>query len=130
MVPYQDIEAIRHVVRLYLEGMIYGEPEKLRQSMHPLCMQAGHDKGRYEFFPRDEFIALISQETPQQPGSHYPAEIQKVDITGDMAIVKVSDDCFGTSWTDYLTLIKHEGVWQIVMKAFFGHGPSRQSAGS
>ena len=126
MVPYEDIEAIRGVVRLYLEGMIYGEPEKLRQAMHPLCMQAGHDKGRYEFFPRDEFIALVGQEKPQPVGSHYPAEFQMIDITGDMAIVKLSDDCFGYSWTDYLTLIKHEGTWQIVMKAFYGHGPSGQ----
>jgi hypothetical protein len=126
MVPYDDIEAIRSVVRLYLEGMIYGEQDKLRQAMHPLCMQAGHDKGRYEFFPRDEFIALIGQEKPQPAGSAYPAEFQMIDITGDMAMVKLSDDCFGYSWTDYLTLIKHEGAWQIVMKAFYGHGPSGQ----
>jgi hypothetical protein len=126
MVPYEDIEAIRGVVRLYLEGMIYGEPEKLRQAMHPLCMQAGHDKGRYEFFPRDEFITLVGQEKPQPAGSAYPAEFQMIDITGDLAMVKLSDDCFGYSWTDYLTLIKHEGTWQIVMKAFYGHGPSGQ----
>lgn len=69
MVPYEDIEAIRSVVRLYLEGMIYGQPEKLRRAMHPLCMQAGHDKGRYEFIPRDEFIALAGQEKPQPAGS-------------------------------------------------------------
>lgn len=29
-----------------------------------------------------------------------------IDITGDIAIVKVTDDCFGTIWTDYLTLVK------------------------
>lgn len=29
------------------------------------------------------------------------------------------DECFGTSFTDYLTLIKHENRWQIVIKAFF-----------
>ena len=47
-----------------------------------------------------------------------------IDITGDMALVKLSDDCFGYSWTDYLTLIRHDGDWQIVMKAFYGHRPS------
>ena len=44
-----------------------------------------------------------------------------IDITGDIAVVKVTDECFGTVWTDYLTLIRHEGQWQIVMKAFFNH---------
>lgn len=55
------------------------------------------------------------------PGSPYHAEIISIEITGDVAVVKVEDDCFGTSFTDYLTLIKHENRWQIVMKVFFDH---------
>ena len=38
-----------------------------------------------------------------------------------MAIVKVTDECLGTSFTDYLTMIHLDGRWQIVMKAFFDH---------
>ena len=50
-----------------------------------------------------------------------------IDITA-ILIAKVKDDCFGTTWTDYLTLIKHEGNWQIVMKAFYDHANDKSNS--
>lgn len=114
-------EAIRLVIMEYLEGMIYGQDERLRGSMHPQCMQAGHFKEQYEFMPRDEFITAIAPEKREPLGSAIQFEIPLIDITGDTAIAKVTDTCFGTTWTDYLTLIRHKGSWQIVMKAFYDH---------
>ncbi len=95
-----DIQAIRAAVTDYLEGMIYGDDDQIRKAMHPLCMQAGHFRDQYEFFPREKFIAAIKSETRQPRGSPITSDILFIDITGDMAIVKVTDDCFGTSWTD------------------------------
>ncbi|MEQ9258692.1 MAG: nuclear transport factor 2 family protein [Roseovarius sp.] len=114
-------EAIEAVVIDYLEGMIYGQRDKLERAMHPLCMQAGHFNGQYEFFDRETFIRSLEAEEMQAPGTPYRHEILSVEITGDVAVVKVDDDCFGTTFTDWLTLIRHEGKWQIVMKAFFDH---------
>lgn len=116
-----DWNAIRAVVVDYLEGMIYGQSERLERAMHPQCMQAGHYKGQYEFFDRDTFIEALTQEKTEPPGTPYTSRIVSLDITGDVAVVKVLDDCFGTSFTDYLTLIRHDDRWQIVMKAFFDH---------
>ncbi len=121
MAKSNDVEAIRLVIMEYLEGMIYGQDERLRGSMHPQCMQAGHYNEKYEFMPRDEFIAAIAPEKREPLGSAIQSEIPLIDITGDIAIAKVIDTCFGTTWTDYLTLIRHEGSWQIVMKAFYDH---------
>ncbi len=120
-----DRQAILAVVTDYLEGMIYGQDERLRSAMHPLCMQAGHYRGNYEFYPRDEFIAALKSEERKPVGTAFPSQIVSLDITGDIAVAKVTDDCFGTSWTDYLTLIKHEGRWQIAMKAFYDHANDR-----
>ena len=116
-----DLQAIRAAVTDYLEGMIYGDDDQIRKAMHPLCMQAGHYNGQYELFPREDFITAIKSEPRQPPGSPITSEIAFINITGDIAIAKVTDDCFGTSWTDYLTLIRHDGQWQIVMKAFYDH---------
>jgi hypothetical protein len=113
--------AIERVVRDYLEGMIHGNPSQIEAAMHPKCMQAGHFNGVYEFFDRAEFIAALQAEDPAPPGTPIDSEILSVDITGDVALVKLRDACFGTTFTDYLTLIRHEGRWQIVMKAFFDH---------
>lgn len=117
----ETLAAIRLVVTDYLEGMIYGQYERLRTAMHPLCMQAGHFNGKYEFMPRDEFIEAIKPEKKEPAGSKINFNISMIDLTGDIAIVKLTDECFGTIWTDYLTLIRHEGKWQIVMKAFYDH---------
>lgn len=114
-------DAIETVVVEYLEGMIYGQGERLKRAMHPQCMQAGHFDGTYEFFDRETFISSVEGETALPPGTPYEYEIVSLDITGDVAVAKVTDACFGTTFTDYLTLIKHDGQWQIVMKAFFDH---------
>ena len=121
-----DEKAIRSAVTDYLEGMIYGQYERIRAAMHPLCMQAGHYNGQYEFMPRDEFITAIMPEKKEPIGTLIRSHISMIDITGDIAMVKVTDDCFGTTWTDYLTLIRHEGRWQIVMKAFYDHANDRK----
>ncbi|WP_196504942.1 nuclear transport factor 2 family protein [Aestuariivirga litoralis] len=114
-------EAIEAVVNDYLQGMIYGQYDRLKGAMHPLCMQAGHYNGHYEFMPRDEFVEAIKPEPKLPVGADFPLTISMVDVTGDIAIVKLTDDCFGTTWTDYLTLIRHDEKWQIAMKAFYDH---------
>ena len=121
-----DRDAVEAVITDYLEGMIYNQPERLERAMHPLCMQAGHFRGVYEFYDRDTFIAWVKGEKAEAPGTPYSAEILSVDQTGDVAVVKVRDACFGTLFTDYLTLIRHDGRWQIAMKAFFDHADADQ----
>lgn len=114
-------DAIEGVVAEYLDGMIYGQRDRLESAMHPQCRQAGHFNGTYEFFDRETFIRSLEAEETLPSETPYTHEILSVDVTGDVAVVKVEDDCFGTTFTDYLTLIKHENRWQIVMKAFFDH---------
>ena len=112
---------IRVAVTEYLQGMIYGQDDRIRAVMHPLCMQAGHINQTFEFIQRDLFIDAIKSEPRLLAGAPFAFEIQMIDVTGDIAIAKVSDECFGSRWTDYLTLIKHDGRWLIIMKAFFEH---------
>ncbi len=114
-------EAIESVVTDYLEGMIWNDPERLRRAMHPLCMQSGHYKGQFEFYDRDTFIESLESERTAEPGTPYAARVVSVDMTGDVAVVKVTNESLGTSFTDYLTLIRVEDRWRIVMKAFFDH---------
>lgn len=116
-----DIDQIRAVVTLYLEGMIWGQPDKLRQAFHPKATATGHDQGTCLNDPREAFIAdwLALGSTP--PGTPYAAEMTLIDITGDVAMVKVTNTCFGDDYTDYLTLLKDADHWQITHKAWFTH---------
>jgi hypothetical protein len=116
-----ECDAVRAGAIEYLEGMIWGQLDRIEKALHPKAIQVGHLAQTYEFLSRQEFIDWLRTEKADPAGSPYTDEIISVEITGDTAIVKVTDTCFGTDSTDYLVLVKHEGVWQIVTKAFFAH---------
>ena len=118
-----ELDAIRAVVLDYVEGMAWGDMDRLRRCFHPRGLQVGHFRDDYEFFTGEEFIAWAEKEAAQPPGSPYQAEIVSIDVTGDVAVAKVTDTVYETCFTDYLTLSKREGVWRIICKAYFVHGP-------
>lgn len=118
-------DAVRRVVIDYLEGMIWRDEDKLRRAFHPQALQVGHFAGTYEFFPLEDFLSWLRSEETQPPGSPYVAELISIELTGTVAIAKVTDTCFGSDFTDYLVLVKDkptaEGRWQIVTKAYHVH---------
>lgn len=118
-------DAVRQVVVDYLEGMIWGEETKLRRAFHPQALQVGHFAGSYEFFPLDQFIDGLKLEKSQAVGSPYVAELISIEVTGTVAIAKVTNSCLDSDFTDYLMLVKDRpdasGRWQIVTKAFHVH---------
>lgn len=121
----EDHSAIRRIVIDYLEGMLWGDEERLRAVFHPGAMQIGHYGDTYEFFPLEAFIDWLRSEGYQPPGTPYVAELVSVEVTGTVAIAKVTDSCFGTDFTDILVMVKDRpdalGRWQIVTKAYHVH---------
>ncbi len=116
---------VRQVVFDYLEGMCWGDEAKLRRAFHPDALQVGHFGGIYEFFPLEEFIAWIRNAATEPEGTPYVAELLSIEVTGTVAIAKLTDTCFGTDFTDYLMMVKDRpdasGKWQIVTKAYHVH---------
>lgn len=121
-----SIDAVCQVVRDYLDGMVYGDETRLRRVFHPECIQIGHYQGRFVYETLDQFIAAVKAERVLPEGTPYFNEIVSIDITGDTAMVKVIDDYLDMRFTDYLTLIEHEGRWSIVSKTYYVHpeGPA------
>ena len=121
----QEHDAVRQVVVDYLEGMIWGDEDRLRRAFHPRALQVGHFEDTYEFFPLEEFIEWLRNEESAPPGSPYTAELISIEVTGTVAIAKITDTCFGTEFTDYLVMVKDQpdasGRWQIVTKAYHVH---------
>jgi len=109
------------VARDYLDGMMYADEATLRRAFHPKCLIVGHFRGRLEYDPLDAFIDACKKEEAIPPGTPYFAEIVSIDVTGDTAVVKLIDDYLGIRFTDYLTMVKTDGRWIIVNKAFYVH---------
>lgn len=116
-----ELAPLAAVARDYFDGMMYADEAKLRRAFHPKCLIVGHFRGRLEYDPLDAFIAACKAERSIPAGSPYFAEIVSIDVTGDTAIVKVIDDYLGSRFTDYLTMVKADGRWVIVNKAFYVH---------
>jgi hypothetical protein len=108
---------VRAALQHYLDGHATGQGEHFRQAMHP---------GGTMYWVKDG--ALSTRSFPDYIGGApgKPAEdearrrrrIELVDITGDAAMGKVILDYPGITLTDYMTLLKVDGQWQIVAKAF------------
>ncbi len=109
------------VAREYLDGMFYADESKLRRAFHPQCLQVGHYRGQLLHDPLDAFIEAVKGGPALNPGTPYYSEIDLIGVTGDIAVVKVVDDWLGDRYTDYLTMLKHDGNWSIVHKAFTVH---------
>jgi hypothetical protein len=109
------------VSREYLDGMFYADEAKLRRAFHPQSLQVGHYRGRLEYDPLDTFIAAVKAEPALEFGASYFAEIAVLEVAFDIAVVKVVDDWQGDRFTDYLTMLKRDGRWSIVNKAFTVH---------
>ena len=114
-----ELEAIRAVARDYLDGMVYADEARLRSAFHPLAAVVGFNRCRLERDTVDAFVAAVLRDGGPPPGTPYFAEIVAIDVTGDIAMVKLVDDYLGSRFTDYLTMLKHEGGWVIVHKAYY-----------
>ena len=88
------------MVLVYVEGIAWGDMERLGRSFHPRGIQVGHFRGDDAFFTGEEFLAWAAKEKAEAPVTPYEAEIVSLDVTGDVAVVKVTDTVDGTSFTD------------------------------
>ena len=112
---------IEKVVRAYLDGMIYLDPDQLRRAFHPKAFVIGHWEGGLEWSSLEEFIAGCARMGAEPKGQPYYSEILSCDVTGDIATVKLTNDYVGVRYTDYLSLLNEAGRWSIVNKVFSAH---------
>lgn len=115
MKPMDQTE-IEAVVRTYMEGMIRGDREMLERAFHPRMSEIGHYQGELMWNDREQFIRLCQEVA--DPGAPVPWKVLSLSVAGDIASVHIEDDWAGTSFDDYLLLLRSEGRWQIVSKAF------------
>lgn len=117
-----DINAITATVRDYVEGMVFNDDAKLRRAFDAKASIIGHFVGgKFEWLSLDQFIAAVKGPGPAPAGSEPVWDVVTLDITGDTAVVKITDEFAGLRFTDTLSLLKREGNWQIVNKIYYLH---------
>ncbi|MFD0978605.1 nuclear transport factor 2 family protein [Tropicimonas aquimaris] len=112
------LEEIGQVVGLYVAGMARGDAEALGRAFHPRASSIGHFEGDLEWASVDEFVAACVAEAIPADAPLPPHEIESISVAGDTAIVRVVNVWANLDFRDTLTLLRHDGRWQIVAKAF------------
>ena len=116
------VEALLAVAADYVEGMVEGDERKLRRAFHPRASSIGHFDGGTEWDDLDAFVAGCKANAAPPENGAADWRLLSLEVTGDTAVMKLEDTYLGLRFTDTLTLMLHDGRWQIVAKVFWQHG--------
>lgn len=113
--------AFRQILKLaqdYYEGMIRGRADILERVFEPDARFQGVRDGEQVRRGLPEFIAMAAgADAASGTTQDWALTVDLIDVTGPIALVKVTDRFRGRTYVDYLMLVKN-GEWQIVNKTF------------
>ncbi|MCW0233160.1 MAG: nuclear transport factor 2 family protein [Ferrovibrio sp.] len=116
-----QVSDILAVVQTYLDGLYEGDTAKIRLAFHPASSLFAAIDNKLVNVPREDWCRMIeSRPSPKANGqSREYDRILSVDITGpNTAMVKVNCAITPRFFTDYLSLIKLDGRWQVINKTY------------
>ena len=112
-----DENAVRQVVEAYLHGLKFNDVTSLKQAFWP--------DARLFFVDRNGHLGQLTQAAwfegfAANAGKEEPGELRiaSVEVTRDIASVKVIEDYPQSRYIDYLSLVKFDGAWRIVNKIY------------
>lgn len=119
-----EIAAITRTIDAYFQGMHQSDRHLIESAFHPDAVISGHFDGAYRRRTRDGFAEFVSSvPAPAKNGVPFDMAITAIDVTGDVAMVKVRDLYLNRYFIDYLTLLKSGGAWKIINKTYFHEPP-------
>lgn len=116
----QNYNDISSALLTYLDGLYEGDTEKLGSVFHPVCHLFSNSGGEFLDWSRDKWFNVVNERpSPKSQGLSRHDRIISIDMSdGTTAIAKLNCAVPPRYFTDYLTLLKLDGRWQIVSKSF------------
>jgi len=116
-----DISAVRLAVDPYVKG---SDVAAQRKAFHPEAkLFVADGKGGVRIIPVAEFLANVEKSLATTAPPH--RVLDAIEVTGTVAVARVSAVMNGNVVTDYLSLVRAGNDWVIVNKTF--HVAARQS---
>lgn len=116
--------AVREAIEHYFRGHATGQGEHFKKVFHPDAKLFAVRDGKYWQLTSEQYIANASGKAPDDEAQR-KRKIESVDISGNAAIVKVVLDYPQVKFTDYMSMLKIDGVWRIVNKTFYAETKSK-----
>jgi len=116
----QDRAEIEAVVQTYLDGLYEGDVDKLAAAFHPTSSLTYEENGVLTPLPRDRWLEAVRERpSPKARGLPRHDRILQIDqASPTAAFVKLQCAIPPRYFTDYLSLLKVEGRWQVAQKVF------------
>jgi hypothetical protein len=113
-----DIRALLTMAQVYFDAAYEMDAEKFASIFHPSsCVTKVGDDGNVSVMPIETWLALVrTMKAPQQQGSVRHDQISSVDVTREMALLKLKLHVPPRHFTDMLSCLKVNGTWKIVQK--------------
>ena len=116
-----DVAEVEKVLQTYFDGLYEGNTRKLGEAFHPAShlYSVGAD-GQAADFPRADWFKMVEgRKSAKDSGSERRDRIVSIDFSGPgTAFAKVECQIPPRYFTDYLTLVKADGRWQVISKTF------------
>ncbi len=117
--PEDDIHRIETLMQTYIEGGRTGSVDTLRPIFHELATICGYVGPDLFAQPIEQFYDWHQE---NGPATDLEAGDIRIDIEGTAATARIElHNWNGHRFTDFFTLAKIEGQWQIMSKVFYLH---------
>ena len=111
-----DLAAVRTIMDTYVRGSA-GDVGLLRSIFHPDALMNGYFQGNLGIGSPEPFFQLVAAMDPETKDSGYHAQIESIDVVGDVATAKLVETGFmGSNFVDFFQLIRVDGEWKIISK--------------
>ncbi|MDB5592633.1 nuclear transport factor 2 family protein [Enterovirga sp.] len=115
-----DRPEIEAAVQLYLDALHEGDADKLATVFHETCALTWEQDGKIGRWTRDQWLDVVRKRpSPKREGLPRHDEVLQIDQSSPgSAFVKLRCAIPPRFFTDYLSLLKIDGRWQIAQKVF------------
>lgn len=111
---------IGEVMAVYFDGIYHSDVVRLSRVFHPRAVYVCATESPLIHKTMAKYFEIVAKrEAPSSRGEARCDEIVSIDIAGEnTAFVKAHCAIGPKYFTDYLTLIRDDGRWQIISKVF------------
>ena len=112
-----DDAAVRAVIQQYFKGHATGSPQEMGKAFHPTAHVEGNRDGKFVSWTAEQYASNFTGKPAPDEASRQRT-IDRVDISGDAAMVKATLIHGTTTFTDYFVLLKINNEWKIANKVY------------
>lgn len=113
----EEYQAVEEAAMKFVKSVVEGNSKYARELFTDEAVLFGYLDGRLEHGSIEQFYKNVDT---VQAGPEFRARVDVVDVEETLAVVRVLEEGWGgrIDFTDYLLLMKINGEWKCVAKAY------------